>query len=105
MAIAYVIKKKAVTGNERRHVVDVTPALAGDYSSGLTIDPKSCGLSSIDFMETMGASTGIQWVQDTTSGKLRGYVNAAGAGLFAEVTGAQAATTTVRVEAIQTVNG
>lgn len=106
MALSYSIVKKSVAGNTRRHLVDVTVGVAGDYSSGLTLDAASCGLTRIDGVSPYGADVAAIFVWDPTTSKLRAYkTGAALSGVLAEAAGADVATKKVRVEAVQYSNG
>jgi len=98
MALTYSVKYKNVAGNARRHVVDITVGAAGDYSSGITVDPVACGMSAIDAIEPVGTDIGVNWVMNPTTGKLQAYkTGAALSGVNAEVAGADVATHVVRV--------
>ena len=101
MALTYAIKKKSVAGNSRRHLVDVTIGVAGDYSSGLSITALGCGLSRIDVLNPVGATLGATILFDPTTSKLRMYKSSASLGLHTEVAGADVAAAVVRVEAIE----
>lgn len=103
MAVSYVIRKRAVAGNTRRHLVDVTIGVAGDYSSGVTLTPASVGLTRIDAAKVAGASGVallVSWQLDISSGLLRAY-KGAGSAVFTEVAGADVAAGVVRLEVIE----
>lgn len=106
MALSYSIQKKSVAGNTRRHLVDITIGVAGDYSSGITIDAASCGLKRIDGMSPYGADVAAIFVFDPTANKLRAYkTGAALSGVLLEVAGADVAAKKVRVEVVEYANG
>lgn len=85
-----------------RRLVKITVGVAGDYSSGITL-PAVASISAVAGATVLGSSVGATWTFDTSSGKLRGYVQGAGAGLLTEITGAQAAGAVLLVEVIEDV--
>lgn len=111
MALTFSIKKKVVTDNSRRHLVSITIGAAGDYSSGVTVTAANCGLAQLgtglDYCEVVGSSIpGAIWYWDPVTLKLRASKTGAGlSGVFAEVAGADVATTVVQVVAVGVVNG
>ena len=84
----------------RRQTARLTIGAAGDYSSGVTITPSAFGQRVIVGASVIASSVGAVWNFDPTNGKLRGYVQGAGAGLLTEITGAQAAGAVLVLETV-----
>lgn len=102
MALTYAIQRKNVVGAQKRNLVKVTVGVAGDYSTGITLDAASCGVGRIHYAKyvgSQGATTRATWEWDFTNSKLRGYKSNTAA-LHTEVAGADVASMELYIEVV-----